>query len=59
MTCSLLLILEYDGTDYAGFQRQRDRPTIQAEVERAIERLTGHPATVRAAGRTDAWVHAA
>jgi tRNA pseudouridine38-40 synthase len=59
MTRSLLLILEYDGTDYAGFQRQRDRPTVQAEVERAIERLTGHPTAVRAAGRTDAGVHAA
>src|ERR687895_157616 len=47
MTRSLLLILEYDGTDYAGFQRQRDRPTIQAEVERAIEQLTGLPASFR------------
>ena len=59
MTRSLLLILEYDGTDYAGFQRQPDRPTVQAEVERAIEQLTGRPATLRAAGRTDAGVHAA
>lgn len=59
MVRNLLLLLEYEGTDYAGFQRQANRPTIQAEVERAIERLTGRPATLRAAGRTDAGVHAA
>jgi tRNA pseudouridine38-40 synthase len=56
---SFLITLEYDGTDYAGFQRQANAPTIQAEVEGAIARLTGQPATVRGAGRTDTGVHAA
>ena len=51
--------LAYDGTDYQGFQRQpAPRPTIQRSVERAIEAVTGQAATVLAAGRTDAGVHA-
>lgn len=55
---NILLVLEYDGAYYAGFQRQTNAPTIQAEVERAIERLTGEQVRVTAAGRTDAGVHA-
>ncbi len=52
------LTLEYDGTAYRGWQRQAEGPTIQAEVERALGRLTGAPVTVIGAGRTDAGVHA-
>ncbi len=52
------LTLEYDGTAYRGWQRQADGPTVQAEIERAIAALTGSPATVIGAGRTDAGVHA-
>jgi tRNA pseudouridine38-40 synthase len=52
------LTLEYDGTDYAGWQRQPGQPTIQAAVETAIERVTQHAVPVIAAGRTDAGVHA-
>lgn len=59
MPRQVLLTLEYDGTDFAGFQRQAAQPTIQAEVESAIERLTGRAARLRGAGRTDAGVHAA
>ncbi|MEJ5360355.1 MAG: tRNA pseudouridine(38-40) synthase TruA [Desulfobacterales bacterium] len=52
------LTIEYDGTAYRGWQRQAEGPTIQAEIERAIAALTGRPATVVGAGRTDAGVHA-
>jgi len=52
------LILEYDGSGYHGWQRQPDRPTIQATLEATIGRLTGIPTTVYGAGRTDAGVHA-
>jgi tRNA pseudouridine38-40 synthase len=52
------LVLAYDGTRYAGWQVQPNGPSIQAEVERALEELHGGPRRVAAAGRTDAGVHA-
>ncbi len=52
------LTLEYDGTRYAGWQRQPDQPTIQGTVERAILQVSQTTASVIAAGRTDAGVHA-
>ncbi|HZZ84049.1 MAG TPA: tRNA pseudouridine(38-40) synthase TruA [Anaeromyxobacteraceae bacterium] len=52
------LILEYDGTRYAGWQVQPNGPSIQAEVERALEALHKAPRRVTASGRTDAGVHA-
>ena len=52
------LVLEYDGTAYAGFQAQANASTIQGELEEAIARLTLAPARVYGAGRTDAGVHA-
>ncbi len=51
-------IVAYDGTEYRGFQVQAEGPTIQGELERALERLTGAPVRVQGAGRTDAGVHA-
>ena len=51
--------IEYDGTAYFGFQRQRDdQPTIQSELEKAISRLSETKVTVHGAGRTDSGVHA-
>ena len=52
------LLLEYDGTTYAGWQRQPDRPTIQSALEDALLRITGGPIPTIAASRTDAGVHA-
>jgi tRNA pseudouridine38-40 synthase len=55
---TIKLTLEYDGTDYAGWQRQPDQPTIQAAVEAAILGVTQIKVPVIGAGRTDAGVHA-
>lgn len=54
----LMAVLEYDGTDYKGFQLQSRGRTIQGEVERALERVTQERVRVVGAGRTDAGVHA-
>jgi tRNA pseudouridine38-40 synthase len=57
----IVLIVEYDGTDYYGFQLQAnrpDRPTIQSEMEKAICQLTREALRVLAASRTDTGVHA-
>src|ERR1041384_7394799 len=50
--------IEYDGTDFAGFQYQVGQRSVQGELERAIEKLTGQQIRVSGAGRTDAGVHA-
>ena len=52
------LTIEYDGTAYAGWQRQSEQPTIQAAFEAALESIAQQPISVIAAGRTDAGVHA-
>jgi tRNA pseudouridine38-40 synthase len=54
----LVLVVEYDGTDYCGFQFQARVPTIQEELEKALFRLTGEKIRVVGASRTDAGVHA-
>jgi tRNA pseudouridine38-40 synthase len=52
------LVIEYDGTDYVGWQRQANGLSIQEVIESALARLDPAPGGLRGAGRTDAGVHA-
>jgi tRNA pseudouridine38-40 synthase len=54
----LRLVVEYEGTNYQGWQVQPDGPTIQETLERALSTALREPIRVRGAGRTDAGVHA-
>jgi tRNA pseudouridine38-40 synthase len=53
-----ILLIEYDGTQYYGFQWQVGLPTIQNELEQAIRQFCGQSSRVIAASRTDTGVHA-
>ncbi len=52
------LDIEYDGGLFAGWQHQADQPSVQQAIEQAIEKFCGEEVRLRAAGRTDAGVHA-
>ena len=52
------ITIEYDGTPFSGWQIQANGPSVQAELARALEGLTGQHIIPRGAGRTDAGVHA-
>ncbi|HEX9690559.1 MAG TPA: tRNA pseudouridine(38-40) synthase TruA [Gemmatimonadales bacterium] len=52
------LVLQYDGSGFAGWQRQLHQRTVQAELEDALEKLAGQRVPTMAAGRTDSGVHA-
>src|SRR5438128_12131438 len=58
MSRRLKLIVAYDGSQFAGWQSQSHRNTIEDHRERAFERIGGRPVRVDGAGRTDAEVHA-
>ncbi len=55
---NIKLVLEYDGTNYHGWQKQPNQPTIQGVVEAALGKLTKTPLQIIGAGRTDTGVHA-
>jgi tRNA pseudouridine38-40 synthase len=55
---NIRLDIEYDGTDFCGWQRQADRPTIQALIEDVVAKVERRKVTVYGAGRTDSGVHA-
>ena len=55
---NIRMILQYDGTHYHGWQRQKSDVTIQGVIEACLEKMTGKPVTLHASGRTDAGVHA-
>lgn len=55
---TLKLVVAYDGTHYCGWQRQKNGPTIQQELEQALSVICNDFTAVHGAGRTDAGVHA-
>ncbi len=54
----LKITIEYDGTQYQGWQSQPDAPTIQDNFEKALGKITKQPTRIYGAGRTDSGVHA-
>ena len=54
----ILLTVEYDGTAYAGWQRQLNGLAVQQVLEEALSEACAHPVTVTGSSRTDAGVHA-
>ncbi len=54
---NIRLTVEYDGTSYSGWQKQKEAPTVQAVLEDRISKVCGHPVDLLVAGRTDAGVH--
>lgn len=58
MEYGVRLTLAYDGTEFAGFQRQPTARTVQGVLEAALARIAQHPVATRGASRTDAGVHA-
>ncbi len=54
----VILVIEYDGTDYHGSQLQKGVKTVQGELEKALKKLTGERIRIKTASRTDAGVHA-
>ena len=52
------LLVQYDGTHYSGWQKQKNATTVQEILDRALLKITNHTVKTFAAGRTDAGVHA-
>lgn len=55
---NIKLTVEYDGTDFVGWQRQKNDRSVQGELEKAVAKLIGEIVYVIGAGRTDSGVHA-
>ncbi len=55
---TIKLTIAFDGTNYSGWQRQKNANTIQEEIEKQLSRIHSSPITLHGAGRTDAGVHA-
>jgi tRNA pseudouridine38-40 synthase len=55
---NILLTIEYDGTNFSGWQRQPDQRTVQGELERVLSLLCDQEITISGTSRTDAGVHA-
>ena len=55
---NIKITIEYDGKNFAGWQSQPGKVSIQSEIEKAIKEITGEECEVIASGRTDAGVHA-
>jgi tRNA pseudouridine38-40 synthase len=57
-TRTIRLAVQYDGTDFAGWQSQPETRTVQGVLHEAVEKMVHHPIILRATSRTDAGVHA-
>jgi tRNA pseudouridine38-40 synthase len=55
---NIRLLVSYDGSSYCGWQRQKNRGSVQGEIEAALEKMHGHPVPLAGSGRTDSGVHA-
>jgi tRNA pseudouridine38-40 synthase len=55
---NIKIVIEYDGTDFVGWQRQANGRSVQEEIETILRMLTDEAVTITGAGRTDAGVHA-
>ena len=55
---TIKLVVQYDGSDYVGWQRQGKGVSVQGLIEQALAAIDGAPVTLHGAGRTDAGVHA-
>ncbi len=55
---NIKLIIEYDGKEFNGWQKQPNKLNIQGTIEKAIEQITKEKVELMASGRTDAGVHA-
>jgi tRNA pseudouridine38-40 synthase len=55
---NIKLTIEYDGTDYFGWQIQKRKPTVQGEITKALERILEEKVRLAGAARTDSGVHA-
>ncbi len=58
MERNIRLLIAYDGTQYQGWQRQKESPTIQGTIENILIKITQQPVSLHGAGRTDSGVHA-
>ena len=55
---NIKIIIEYEGSNYFGWQKQPEGPTIQETIENALEKITGASIALLGSGRTDSGVHA-
>ena len=55
---NIKLVIEYDGKEFNGWQKQPNKLNIQGTIEKAIEQITGEEVELMASGRTDSGVHA-
>ena len=58
METNFKIVIEYDGRKYSGWQIQKDRITIQSELEKSLSIILNQRINIKASGRTDAGVHA-
>ena len=55
---NILLVIEYDGTDFHGWQKQPEERTVQGEIEHVLKYIAGHDVSINGTSRTDSGVHA-